>query len=175
MTDPTPPIDPQATPVPLPPPPPSRVRAGGCLKVVLIGIGVLVLLAVIFAVAAGIWFRRNQGQFQAGALEGARFGMVRDEAACFDEGKRRAAEITDMAGAFRVGPFVRACLEYSRQTEGFCENVPPGRSVGETAVWQQHRCGEDGVCKNVLTVVQSYCTDGRPKRQPADTTLITGG
>lgn len=163
------------TPPPLPPAPPSSFRPGGCLKVALIGCGALVVLFIVLMVAGGIWWNRNSGDFEEGAREGARFGMVRDEAACFEEGKRRAAGIVSVTEAFRVGPFLRACLEYSRETPGFCDNVPPPTSIGRTAAWQQQRCGEDGACKNVLQVVQTYCTGGRPKRQPGDTLLMRPG
>lgn len=100
--------------------------------------------------------------------------MVRDEAACFDEGKRRAADATTAASMFGVGPFLRGCLEYSQPTAGFCDNVPPPTSIGRTAAWQQERCGEDGICRNLLSVVQTYCTEGRPKREPGDTLLMNG-
>ena len=157
---------------PLPPAPPTRFRPSGCLKFGLIGCGVVVLLVVVLMVVGGVWFSRNSEKFQEGARDGARFGLVRDEAACFDEGKRRAAEASTVTDAFRVGPFVRACLEYSQPTEGFCDDVPPATSIGRTAAWQQQRCGDDGNCRNVLQVVQTYCTGGRPKRTAADTLLM---
>ena len=167
--------NPNASPSPLPPAPPSSFKAGGCLKIALIGCGTLFVLFVVAVVFGGMWLNRNGDEFAAGAREGARFGMVRDEAACFDESKRRAAETATVADAFRVGPFLRGCLEYSKPTAGFCDDVPPPTAFGRTAAWQQQRCGEDGHCKNVLRVVQTYCTEGRIKRQPADTLLMDGG
>lgn len=171
--------DPNVSSPPLPPAPPSSFGGKGCLKVALIGCGALIALFIILAVGAGIWWNRNRDEFEGGAQvaarEGARFGMVRDEAACFDEGKRRATGATTVQGTFTTGAFVRSCLEYARPTAGFCDNVPPPTSIGRTAAWQAQRCGDDMICRNVSQVVQSYCTDGRPKRQAADTLLMGGG
>lgn len=170
--------DPNSTPppLPLPPPPPSPPRGRGCLKFALIGCGALVALVVIAIAVGGIWWKRNGAGLQDQAMEasrdGARFGMVRDEQACFAEGRRRAAESTSFQGTFTVGAFVRACMEYSKPTPGFCDNVPPPTSIGRTAAWQAQRCGEDMLCRNVSQVQQAYCNDGRPKRTPADTLLM---
>lgn len=160
----------------LPPAPPASVRGGGCLKAGLIGCGVLIALLVVLVVAGGLWWNRNRGELVGGASaaarDGARFGLVRDEAACFEEGKRRAAEATDFQGTFAVGAFVRSCLEFSRPTPGYCDNVPPVSSIGRSVAWQAQRCGEDGICRNVSQVVQTYCNEGRPKRPAADTMLM---
>lgn len=161
----------------LPPAPASR--GGGCLKVGLIGCGAIVVLVVLLFVAGGIWWNRNSDELMAGgetaAREGARFGLANDEAACFEEGQRRAADAAGMQETFTVGAFVRGCLEYSRPTPGFCENVPPPTAIRRTIAWQGERCGTDGVCKTVLQSVQVYCTDDRPKRTAADTLLMDSG
>ncbi len=160
---------------PLPPAPPSSFGGKGCLKIALIGCGAVVVLFIIVIVAGGLWFNRNKDVLASGAQEGARFGLVRDEAACFQEAQRRAAEATTMAQTVGVGPFMRSCLEYSKPTAGFCDNVPPPTAIGRTAAWQSQRCGDNGYCKSTIQVVQTYCTDGRPKRQAADTLLMQGG
>jgi hypothetical protein len=161
---------------PLPPAPPSSFKPGGCLKAALIGCGALAVLIIVLMVVGGIWWSRNsddiEGGAQVAARDGARFGLVRDEAACFDEGKRRVAEATTFQATFTVGAFVRSCLEYGRPTPGFCDNVPPPTSIGRTAAWQSQRCGDDMNCRNVSQVVQGYCTEGRPKRTAADTLLM---
>ncbi|HEX6909501.1 MAG TPA: hypothetical protein VF142_03880, partial [Longimicrobium sp.] len=152
---------------PLPPAPPSSFKAGGCAKAGLIGCGALVVLFILLVVAGGIWWNQNRDEIQGGASaaarEGARFGLVRDEEACFAEGQRRAAEAADIAGQFGVGAFVRSCLEYSRPTPGYCDNVPPPTAIGRTAAWTSQRCGDSVECRTVSQVVQTYCHEGRPK------------
>ena len=178
MTDPqTPP--PSSAYGALPPPPPPAARRG-CLRVGLIGCGGVAVLVVVGIVAWLVWWNRNSDDITASAgaaaRDGARFGLVRDEAACFDEARRRAAAAgTTLADNFAVGAFARACMEYSRPAAGFCDSVPPIASIRRTAEWVQQRCGTDGGCRNVSQVVQQYCAAGRPKRVAADTLLMRAG
>lgn len=165
-------------PLPLPPPPPAPSGGRGCLKFALIGCGVIALLGILLVVAMVVWWNRNaeglEEQAARAAQEGSRFGLVRDEAACFEEGRRRAAEGGSFEKTFAVGAFMRACMEFSRPTPGFCDDVPPATSIGRTVAWQSQRCGDDLVCRNVSQAVQSYCSEGRPKRPAADTLLDLG-
>lgn len=144
----------------------------------LIGCGVLLLLGIGAVVAMGIWWKRNEGDITAEAVvaarEGARFGIANDEAACFEEAKQRAGGSVSVAGAFSVGAYMRSCLEFSRQTPAFCDDVPPQGSLRRTMEWQSARCGDDAECRNVAQVVQQYCVGGRIKRPPADTMRLMG-
>lgn len=162
----------------LPPAPPSSFGGGGCLKWGLIGCGGVIVLLVLLTAGAGFWFRSNRDEFEAsGAVavrEGARFGLRADEAGCLAEGERRAAEASGFGGAFSAGGFVRSCLEFSRPTDGFCDNVPPATSIRRSIAWQQERCKGDRGCAAVIGLVQSYCTEGRPKRIAADTLAMPG-
>lgn len=166
----------QETGSPLPPAPPASFGGKGCGRYALIVCGVVLALAILGFIAASFWYRRNSGEIEAGgklgARDGARFGLVRDEAACFDEGRRRAAGTTKITEGFAVGAFVRSCLEYSRETPGYCEGVPPITSIRRSATWQVEKCANDANCRNVAQVVQSYCAQGRPKRPAADTLLM---
>lgn len=163
---------------PIPPPPPRTGSGRGCLKVGLIGCGVVGVLGIIGIVAMALWWNRNSGELtasaSAAARDGARFGLVRDEAACFEEARRRVADGTSVSQTFSAGAFARSCFEYSRETAGFCENVPPVTAIRRSAEWQQQKCGSDMGCRNVSQVVQQYCTEGRPKRTAADTLLFSG-
>ena len=179
MADPQTP-QPHASPIP-PPPPLERSGRRGCLRAGLIGCGMLALLAVIAIVAGTIWWRRNGGELttRAGeaAREGARAGLVSDEAACVETSQRRIGAGASIGDNFAAGSFARACLEYSRETPGFCDNVPPVTSIRRGAEWAQQRCGAGNTaCQHVSQVVQQYCAAGRPKRTAADTLLMaTGG
>jgi hypothetical protein len=162
---------------PLPPPPPRPQRSGGgCLRVGLIGCGVLILLAIVGVVAASIWWKRNSGTLQAevavGAREGARYGVSNDEAACFEQAKQRAAGSMSVAGSVSVGAYMRSCLEFARESPAFCDDVPPQTALRRTIEWQGARCGDDAICRNVAQVVQQYCTSGRVKRPATDTVNV---
>lgn len=168
--------NPGSPPAHIPPPPPRPERRGGCLRVGLIGCGVLVLLGIAGVVATGIWFKRNRPELQAEALvaarEGARFGVTNDEAACFEQAKQRASGSMSIAGSFSVGAYMRSCLEFARQTPAFCDDVPAVGALRRTAEWQTARCGDDAICRNVAQVVQQYCTTGRIKVRADDTQAV---
>ncbi|MBW3572377.1 MAG: hypothetical protein KY467_14845 [Gemmatimonadetes bacterium] len=170
---------PPSTPPPIPPPPgrPAGARRG-CLRVGLIGCGVLLVLGIAAVVAIGVWWKRNRGDIEveaaAAAREGARIGLASDEAACFEQAKQRAGGSVSMAGSFSVGAYTRSCLEFSRQTPGFCDGVPPQSALRRTLEWQSARCGDDVNCRSVGQVVQQYCTGGRVKRPAADTVRLQG-
>lgn len=160
-----------------PPPPRPQGQRSGCLRYVAIGCGALFVLAILGVFAMNMWWKRNAGDIEAqagmAAREGARSGIASDEAACFQEAVRRANGSTTVAGTFSVGAYARACMEYSRQSPGFCDNVPPVTAVRRSLAWQQERCGSDTGCRTVSQVVQQYCADGRAKRTPADTLKMT--
>ena len=163
----------------LPPPPPRAGSGRGCLRMALIGCGALLALGIIAVVVSALWWNRNGDELtsrgSAAAREGARFGMVRDEAACFQAAVRRTGTDATLADNFAAGAFARACLEYSRPTAGFCDGVPPATSIRRAAEWQQQRCGTDAACRNVSQVVAQYCHAGRPKRPASDTLLMGAG
>lgn len=176
MTDQSPSPHPGST---LPPPPPRQGSRSGCLRAGLYGCGGLALLAIIAIVVAVIWWRRNGGELtaQAGdaAREGARMGLASDEAMCFETSQSRIDADASVGEIFAVGAFARACLEFSRETPGFCDNVPPQTAIRRTREWAEQRCGAGNtVCMSVSQVVQQYCAEGRPKRTAADTLLMAG-
>lgn len=144
-------------------PTPARSRARGLAM----GCGALLIIIALLLAAVAVWLNRQQRlmrpQIAAAGEEGRRVGPGTDEAGCVDEGKRRALRVASMADGVRVGVFTRVCLEYSRETPGFCQNVPSPRSVRRSGAWRRERCGEDQACNAVIPVVQTYCTDGRRK------------
>lgn len=136
----------------------------GCLKAAGIGCGVLLLLVILFFVGVTIFFNRNKEVMVQGAEQGAQFGSGTDEAGCVAEGKRRAGAATGIKDQMVVGSFTRVCLEHARSTAGFCTGVPAPTSIGATKVWREKQCGNDVTCPGVISVVQTYCVSGAPKR-----------
>ena len=151
----------------LPPPPPSSSSGKGCLKAAGIGCGALVVLVILAMVGSFFWLNGNKEEFSAGVekgkAEGQRFGAGTDEAGCETEAKRRAGEARTFGGQMEIGSFFRACLESSRGSAGYCDNVPPPTAIRRTVTWQKARCSGDVTCGLVVPVIQTYCTDGRPK------------
>jgi hypothetical protein len=152
-----------------PPPPPTGGKPSGCLKYGLIGCGVLIVLMILLGVAGYLWFRGSESGLEEAGREGARAGIGIEEAECIPAGAERAGEAGGLTSAMAAGVWMRACLEHSRETPGFCDDVPPPTAIRRTAEWRSARCGGDAACESVMPVVQAYCAEGRPKRIPADT------
>jgi hypothetical protein len=125
---------------------------------------VLVILAI---VGSFFWLNGNKEKLSAGVekgkAEGQRFGPGADEAGCETEAKRRAGEARSFGGQMEIGAFFRACLESSRESPGYCDDVPPPTAIRRTVTWQTARCSGDTNCGLVVPVIQTYCIDGRPK------------
>ena len=161
------------------PPPPSR-SGKGCLKAAAIGCGAVAVLFVLAIAASTFLLSRKDGSLQegmkSGVAEGQRFGAGTDEAGCEAEAKRRAAATRSITGQMATGAFFRGCLQASRETPGFCENVPPPTAIRRTVEWQRTRCGGDLGCAQVVPVIQTYCAEGRPKHPGlADSTATAPG
>jgi hypothetical protein len=137
------------------------------MKAAGIGCAALVALVILGIAASVFWFSRNKDELSAGtekgAIEGQRFGPGTDEAGCEAEAKRRAGEDATLAAQMGVGAFFRACLGTSRETPGFCENVPPPTAIRRSVEWRTARCSGDVTCAAMAPVIQQYCGEGRPK------------
>jgi hypothetical protein len=57
---------------------------------------------------------------------------------------------------------MRMCLEASRPTPGFCDEVPKATEFMKSAEWRLKQCrqaglGGDNNCQNLFTPVQQFC------------------
>lgn len=132
--------------------------------------GIVVAFVVIGLIAGGafqLWLSRSGEELRergrVATEAGHEFGASTDQEGCVAEGLRRAASqegITERAVA-RV--FVRACLERSAPTVGFCSGVPEPDEVMASAAWAVRECearGLDGdsYCRNHVREVQDFCS-----------------
>jgi hypothetical protein len=57
---------------------------------------------------------------------------------------------------------MRTCLDASRDTPGFCDEVPKSMEFMKSAEWRKKQCREAGLqsdsnCQNLFTPVQQFC------------------
>ena len=138
----------------------------GWLKALLIVLIVVVLL-VIGVVGVGVfWVMKNKDAWMARAkevaTEGKDFGSRTDNQGCVDEGLARYKKDPGLSSVISNSVFMRACLEASRPTSGFCNNVPKQTEFIKTAQWRMNQCrqaglGSDNNCQNLFTPVQQFC------------------
>src|SRR3954466_4206744 len=98
------------------------------LKVVLVVVGLFVVLAVVGVV--GLFYvakKYGPGLMEAGKHsmdEGQEYGRRTDNEGCVNEAVARHARASGIGDMISNGIFMRACLEASRPTPGFCDGVP---------------------------------------------------
>lgn len=140
----------------------------GWLKVLLIILLVGILLVVGVIAAAGFWFYRNKdalvAKTKAIAEEGRTFGENTDNQGCVDETISRYKAEPGFTSAISNSIFLRICLDKSRATPGFCEDVPTQREFMRTAQWRKEQCQRAGLegdthCQNLFTPIQQFCED----------------
>lgn len=142
----------------------------GWLKVLLI-ILLIGILLIVGAIGAGVWWwMRNKDALRSRAraivTEGKDFGKTADNQGCVDEAVKRYKKDPGFLAAFANQGFLTGCLEASRPTTGFCDNVPLG-DFAKMGEWRESQCrrydlqsGRD--CQALVMPVTMFC--GERKR-----------
>ena len=129
---------------------------------------VLVCVLGLAALVGGIYYvgKKYGPQFVAGVeqgkTEGRDFGKQTDNQGCVDEGVARNRKATGISDLMKSSVFVRSCLEASRPTANFCDDVPGLLEITKTVEWRKEQCekydmkGAPG-CDQMFQQVQQYC------------------
>jgi hypothetical protein len=144
----------------------------GWLKALII-VAVLGVLLVVGVVAAGaFWWMRNKDALMNRAkevvAEGRDFGRNTDNQGCVDESVSRYKKEPGFGTAFSSSIFMRTCLDSSRPTAGFCDNVPKTTEFMKMAEWRRDQCKRvslsgDSYCQQLFQPVQEFCDKGARK------------
>ena len=138
----------------------------GWVKGLLITAIVIVVVVVGLIGAGYVWWVRNRDSLRAHAkevaAEGREFGHHSDNQGCVDETfLRYKKEGPGFLNAINYAQFTRACLEVSRPTSGFCDNVPAGKMM-EMMAWRESQCRHynvpnDQKCGQLLMPELMFC------------------
>lgn len=136
------------------------------MKVLLV-VGVLLVVLVVGALVAGYFVVRRYGPglMEAGKQtygEGVEYGRRTDNEGCLNEAVARQARAGGFADLIKNNVFMRACLEASRPTHGFCDGVPRQTEFMRSVGWQQQQCQRYGLsqqqqCGQLFSQVQQFC------------------
>jgi hypothetical protein len=139
-------------------------------KVLLIA-GVLLLLLSLAAAGTGVYLWRKHGRgfvesTQKTGGEGQEYGKRTDAQGCLAEGLARHTRAEGFGEIVRTNVFLRACLDASAPTQGFCDDVPRQLEFIKSAQWQQQQCQKHGLsaekqCGQFFSQVQQYCETRR--------------
>ena len=136
------------------------------LKVVLIVGGILVVLVVGVVVASVIVVRKYGPELvEAGkqtVAEGQEYGRRTDNEGCVNEAVARHSHAAGFGDMVKNTIFLRTCLDASRPTPGFCDDVPHQFEFIKSAQWQLRQCKRYGLrpeqqCQQIFQQVQQFC------------------
>jgi hypothetical protein len=146
------------------------------LKVLLIIGGLVVVLVVVTVVATFVVVRRYGPQLvetvQQTGNEGEEYGRRTDNEGCVNEAGARQGRAEGFGDALKNTIFLRTCLEASRPTPGFCDEVPRQFEFLKGAQWQLQQCKRYGLrpeqrCTQIFQQVQQFCEQPH-SRAPED-------
>jgi len=138
----------------------------GWLKALLIVLVFIVVLVAGVVIAGVYWVYRNKdaliARSKAVATEGRDFGRGTDNQGCVDESIMRYKHEPGFTATISNSIFMRTCLDASRTTLGFCDNVPKQTEFIKSAQWRTEQCrrvdlASDHNCQNLFTPVQQFC------------------
>ena len=140
----------------------------GWLKALIAVAVVFVALVIGALVVAGFWWSQNKDKLMARAkevvTEARDFGANTDNQGCVDESISRYKKEPGISSGISTGIFMRFCLENSRPTPGFCDNVPRPTEFVRTARWRIEQCNKvdlakDNNCQNLFAPIQQFCEE----------------
>ena len=135
------------------------------LLIVLAAIIVLVVAAVVIGV---VYVARNKDAWLARGkevmTEGRDYGLKSDNQGCVDQSVSRYKKERGVGSAISTSLFMRACLQSSKPTPGFCNDVPRQTEFIKSAEWRLSQCrhfdlSSDSNCNNLFTPVQQFCEE----------------
>lgn len=136
--------------------------------------GVVLVIVIAIGIAAGVyWLSTHGGEFmektKQAMLDGRNFGKTTDNQGCVTETLSRYKQNPGFGAAFSTQLFLQGCLQASKETPGFCDNVPKRMEFMKSGQWQVQQCAQnnlqrDTFCPQIFGQIQTFCEMGRPSQ-----------
>jgi hypothetical protein len=145
--------------------------------IIILAVSFLIFVIGVIAAAVYWWTHYSREIIEAGQRvyqEGEQLGKKSDEQVCLDEAISRYKANRGITGSISTGIFLRICLDASRPTPGFCDQVPKPTDIFKSSQWQIEQCKKAGIsdsyCGTLFSQVQQYCQAkaARPKPDSPD-------
>ena len=144
----------------------------------LIIVGIALVLLVVGVIAAGVyWWSQNKDALiargKAQVEEGRSVGLTTDNQGCVDQSITRYKADPGFASTIATNIFMQTCLEASKPTPGFCDEVPREIEFMKSSEWRLVQCkrvdlSSDQYCQQLFAPVQHFCE--RPRDLPKPST-----
>lgn len=141
-----------------------------------IGLSIAAGLMLVLMLGAGgciYYFSQLTGQVKEDQKAAERFGESADEAACLKETLARSKGKSGITGITSNTVFLATCLQKSRPTAGFCDDVPRSNDNEAAKSWMKAKCQELGqseiTCGAIYGAIIGHCQNrGRdPEPEPS--------
>ena len=139
----------------------------------LIIVGIILVLLVVGVIGAGVyWWSHNKDALiargKAQVMEGRNAGLTTDNQGCVDQSILRYKAGPGLTGTIAANLFMQNCLEASRPTSGFCDDVPRETDFMESSEWRLAQCNHvdlssDQYCQQLFAPVQRFCERPTPR------------
>jgi hypothetical protein len=133
----------------------------------LIIILVVGLLLVAGVVGAGVyWVAHNKDALLAKGKqvveEGQEAGRHTDNQGCVDKSITRYKSEPGFTSGISSSIYMQSCLQSSKPTPGFCDDVPKETEFIKSGQWQLAQCqnvglGSDQYCRQLFQTVERFC------------------
>ena len=135
------------------------------------------LLMVVGAIAAGVyWWSHNKDALiargKAQVTEGHNVGLTTDNQGCVDQSISRYKTDPGIAGVIAANLFMQTCLQASKPTPGFCDEVPRETEFVKSGQWRLAQCNRvdlssDQYCQQLFAPVQRFCEKSKVFPEPS--------
>ena len=143
----------------------------------LIIVGVLLVLLVVGVVGAGVyWWSNNKDTLiargKAVITEGQEAGRQTDNQGCVDQSVTRYKAEPGFTNGISSSIFMQSCLQTSRPTPGFCDEVPKETEFIKSGQWQLAQCqrvglGSDQYCRQLFQTEERFCNTPKALPKPS--------
>lgn len=138
----------------------------------LIIIGILLLVLGVGVIVSGVyWWSHNKDALiargKAQITEGRSAGLATDNQGCVDQSISRYKAEPGFTGTIATNLFMQACLQVSKPTPGFCDQVPTEVEFMKSSQWRFEQCkrfdlSSDRYCQQLFAPVQRFCDKSMP-------------
>jgi hypothetical protein len=138
----------------------------GWAKVLIIVLVLGVVLVVGVVLAGVFWWSSNKdaliGKAKAVVAEGEEAGRKTDNQGCVDQSVTRYKSDPGFTNGISSSIYMQSCLQVSRPTPGFCNEVPKETEFIQSGQWQLAQCervglGSDQYCRQLFQSVERFC------------------
>jgi hypothetical protein len=134
---------------------------------------IVLAVVIVIIVGAGVYWVSSHGgalleKSKQSVADGQKFGKTTDNQGCLTEVISRHKQDPALSSTISTQLFLMSCLQSSRETPGFCDEVPKRLEFIKSGQWQTSQCARndlrDAYCPQLFSQVQTFCEMRHPSQ-----------